>query len=246
MSQYKVEAIVLKSINYKDSDKIYTLFTKEKGKLSAMAKGVRKISSRRAGNLDSLNHVVAGITEGNGKNYKIITEVKTLNSFKGIKSSLENSAKGYYIVELVQEMLDEGQESREVFNLLVESLLKLDTHLNNEISRVNAFEIALLKHSGYELFLDKCSKTGRLYDDTWEIIRFNPTLGGLVSDSSTPGFDVDKSTADLLFSLKTKNRIPKELLENKKAVLEADKIIKMFLRNVLERDLRTSRVFDMI
>ncbi len=246
MPRYKVEAIVLKAINYRDSDKIYTLFTKNRGKITASAKGVRKITSRRGGNLDTLNHIIAGIVEGNGKNYKIITEVKTLNSFRGIKSSLENSAKGFYIMELINEMLEEGQEANAIFDLLVKSLGKIDTHLNNEISRVNAFEIALLKHAGYEIFLDRCSKTGRPYDDSWEVIRFNPNLGGFVSDFSTSGYDLDKPTADLLYSLKAKNRIPKELLENKKAVQEADKIIKLFIRDILERELRTSRVFDMM
>lgn len=246
MPRYKVEAIVLKAVNYKDSDKIYSLFTKEKGKISASAKGVRKITSRRGGNLDTLNHVVAGIVEGNGKNYKVITEVKALNTFKNMKASLDNSAKGFYIVELISEMLEEEQEASEIFNLLVSSLEKIDTHLNNETSRVNAFEIALLKHAGYEIYLDRCSKTGRPYDDTWEFVRFNPSLGGFVSEKGTPGFEIDKPTADLLFALKTKNRIPKELLDNQFAVKDADKIIKIFIRDILERELRTTRVFDLM
>src|SRR3990167_5620231 len=139
MSRYTVEAVVLKFTNFKDSDKIYTLFTKDKGKIIATGRGVRKISSRRGGNLDTLNHVAVGLSE-NSSGYKTITEVKTLNSFKKLKGSLQNSVKGFYIAELVYSLLEEGQEHNEVFDLLVDSLNKLEDHLNNEVSRINAFE----------------------------------------------------------------------------------------------------------
>jgi len=243
MARYTVEAVVLKFTNYKDADKIFSLFTREKGKISATAKGVRKISSRRGGNLDTLNHISVGITEGENQKYKIITEVKTLDSFKNLKNSLENSVKGFYIVELIHRLLDEGQHNEAVFDLLVSNLKKLDTHLNNEVSRINAFEISLLQNLGYGLYLDKCAITGRKYDGSWESVKFNPVLGGFVSEPSAPGLQLDKSTADLLFALKTKTRIGKTLLENSSAVKEADRILKMYIREVLEGSLKTERVF---
>ena len=61
MKKYNTKAIVLKSVKYKDADKIFTLFTKEYGKISAIGRGVRKINSRRSGNLDTLNYVSVGI-----------------------------------------------------------------------------------------------------------------------------------------------------------------------------------------
>lgn len=246
MPRYSTEAIVLRSINYKDSDKILTLFSRDRGKITASARGVRKISSRRGGNLDTLNYVVLGISEGQNKKYKIITEASTKNSFKNLKNSLENSVKGFYIAELVDKMLEEGQVNKSVFDLLVSSLKKLDVHLNNEKSRVNAFEIALLKYLGYEMYLDRCARTERLYDDTWEVIKFNPNFGGFVSDANFPGFELEKPTADLLYSLKTKKKIPKALLENENAVKEADRIIKMFIKEVLEEGFRTERIFGEI
>ncbi len=145
MPRYLVEAVVLKSINYQDTDRIVFLFTREKGKILVSARGVRKISSKRGGNLDTLNHISASISEGNNKKYKIVTEVTTTNSFKNLKKSLKNSARGFYIVELVDKLLDEGQVNEKAFDLLVESLQKMDSSLNNEVSRVNHFEIKLMQ-----------------------------------------------------------------------------------------------------
>lgn len=246
MPRYTEEAVVLRSINYKDTDKIYTLFTKDRGKISASARGVRKISSRRGGNLDTLNYIKVGITEGDNKKYRIITEVETINPYKDLKSSLSNSVKGFYIAELVYELVDEGQKSIPIFNLLIDSLDKLNTHLNNEVSRINAFEIKLMELLGYELYLDKCAKTDKPYDGNWETIKFSPTLGGFVSVENEPGFEISKQAADLLNALKTKRNINKKLLENEEVTKEVDKIMKTYVRNILEKHFRTERVFGEI
>lgn len=243
MARYSVEAVVLKNVNFKDADKIYTLFAKDKGKIIATGKGVRKISSRRGGNLDTLNHVVVGLSES-ARGYKTITEVETLNSFKKLKGSLENSIRGFYIMELVYRLLDEGQEHNDVYDLLVFNLKKLNTHLNNEVSRVNAFEIKLMDLLGYGMYLDQCAKTGRRYDGKWEVIKFNPEVGGFISVEDTPGLVLSKDVADLLYTLKTKKRIRKDLLANPNAVLEVDRLIKSYIKDILEGDIKTYRVFS--
>ena len=243
MARYSVEAIVLKNINFRDSDKIFTLFAKDKGKITATGKGVRKISSRRGGNLDTLNHVVIGLSETAG-GFKVITEAKTLNSFKNLKDSLENSIKGFYIAELVHKMIEYGQVHNDVFDLLISSLQKLNKHLNNEVSRVNAFEIKLMELLGYGMYLDQCAKTGRKYDGTWEVVKFNPAVGGFVSQQDLPGILLSQEVADLLHALKTKSRIKKDLLKDKQVTKEADRLIKGYIKDVLEGELRTLRIFS--
>ncbi len=79
MKKYNVRAVVLKSLKYRDSDKIFTLLSKEKGKISAIGRGVRKISSRRNGNLDTLNLISANIHEDR-VGFKSIEEVKTIET----------------------------------------------------------------------------------------------------------------------------------------------------------------------
>jgi len=107
MKKINTVAVVLKSINYKDSDKIYTLLTKDLGKISAIARGVRKISSRRAGNLDKLNLVKVALSEGLG-GMRQIDEVSGLNSFRGLKNNYGLSTKCSYVIELLHKTTEAG------------------------------------------------------------------------------------------------------------------------------------------
>lgn len=153
MKKYNTEAIVLKSINYKDKDKIYTLFTEEYGKISAMGRGVRKISSRRGGNLDSLNHISIKITErDNG--FKDIDEVVTINSFKNIKSDYALSLKAYYLAELISKNIIDNTDNRDntdiqIFKLFRKVLDIIDKKLLNIDLSILFFEIQFLRHLGY-------------------------------------------------------------------------------------------------
>jgi len=148
VKKYNTNAIVLKSINYKDKDKIYTLFTEHLGKISAMARGVRKISSRRGGNLDSLNYISIKITERDG-GFKDIDEVVTLNSFKNIKSDYEMSLKAYYLADLIHRNMEENSEDTQVFKLFKKVLEILDQKSLNIDLAILFFEIQFLKHFGY-------------------------------------------------------------------------------------------------
>ena len=150
MRKYNTEAIVLKNINYSDADKIYTLLTQKYGKIAAIAKGVRRISSRRAGNLDSLNHVSLGIYEGSSK-FKSIVEVKTISAFKDLKKSLERSLSGYYMAELINKSLEEDSEAGMIFDLLRIALGKLNDLDNQPDEVVNSFEIKLMRLLGYQI-----------------------------------------------------------------------------------------------
>ncbi|MFC1756066.1 DNA repair protein RecO [Patescibacteria group bacterium] len=149
MPSFTTKAVVLKNFLYKDTDKIYTLLSEDKGKISGIGKGVRKVSSRRGGNLDTLNMVEIQLNEHkSGQNY--ITEVKTIKSFRKIKENLELSNQAFYIAELVNKFVDEDESAKPVFDLIIKSLESLQDG-NGEISlRVNKFEIKFMQLLGYQ------------------------------------------------------------------------------------------------
>lgn len=120
MKTYKVEAIILKRQNYSEADKILTIFSKEKGKFKVIAKGVRKITSRRAGSLELFNHLSLVVCEGNG--IDSVIEVNVLNSFQSWRGNLRSIGVAYYLCELVDRLTVEEQEHRVVFLTLLESL----------------------------------------------------------------------------------------------------------------------------
>jgi len=149
MPGFNTKAVVLKNIVFQDADKIYTLLSEDRGKISGIAKGVRKVSSRRSGNLDTLNVVEIHLNEHkSGQNY--ITEVKTLEAFKKLKNNLELCKKGFYMAELVSRFLHEDDEAQPIFKLLVASLGELENKGNSITWRVNRFEIKLMQLLGYQ------------------------------------------------------------------------------------------------
>lgn len=148
-SSFTTKAVVLKNFVYQDADRIYTFLSRDKGKISGIGKGVRKVSSKRSGNLDTLNLVEVHLNvHKSGQNY--ITEVKTINSFRAIKEDLELSKKAFYMAELVNKFLYQDENAESIFDLLVKSLKRLEKG-NGEISlRINKFEIELMKTLGYQ------------------------------------------------------------------------------------------------
>lgn len=144
-----LRAVVLKNINFKDSDKIYTLFTRDRGKISAIAKGVRKINSRRGGNLDSLNYINVHINpHKSGQNY--ITEVSVIDSFKNVKQNYELVKDSMYITELINRFTWEDENTHKIFDLLVKTLTLMNTNYDKDEVLTNKFEIKLLKFLGYQ------------------------------------------------------------------------------------------------
>lgn len=154
------EAIVLKKINFGDADRIYTLLTREYGRVSAIAKGVRKISSRRSGSLDTLNHIKISLSESSS-DIKTIREVDVISSFKEIKNSLDYSLTAYYFVEIVNKSVEEGHEAGEIFDLLLVYLDKLNKKEEKLPFLINKFEYLIMKSLGYEIGLEKLKSFGR-------------------------------------------------------------------------------------
>ena len=123
MPSYKTEGVILKRLNYGEADRILTVYTKNYGKIRAMAKGVRKITSRKGGNVELFNHCVLFLAEG--RNLDIVTEAQVVNSFSRLSQDLEKTAAAFYLVELIDQLTPDGQVNRQVFDLLVRTLNEL-------------------------------------------------------------------------------------------------------------------------
>lgn len=123
MRVFKTEGIIIKRKNFGEADRILTIFTKRHGKIKIIAKGVRKITSRRSSHVELLNLCVIGVHEGK---MPILTEAESLNHHSNLKNDLKKAGYGFYICELIDGMLAEQQENRAVFGLLERTLLELE------------------------------------------------------------------------------------------------------------------------
>lgn len=144
----KLEAIVIKRINFSEADRLVTVFSKNLGKIVLVAKGVRKLTSRKKGHLEIFTHskfqVVA--TKGLG----IITEVETINNFPNLRKNLNRVRIAYLLNELVDKMTAEEQEEEEIFDLLLDSLSTLNSKSAPK-DFIKNFEIKLLELLGFGL-----------------------------------------------------------------------------------------------
>lgn len=147
MPSYKTEGVILKRLNYGEADRILTIYTKYRGKIRAIAKGVRKITSRKGGNVELFNHCVLFLAEG--KNLDIVTEAQVVNSFSRLSDDLEKTAAAFYLVELIDQLTPDGQINRQVFDLLVGALDKLRARRSELGAITQDFEVDLLRLLGF-------------------------------------------------------------------------------------------------
>lgn len=144
MRIYKTEAVILKRLNYGEADRILTIFSKHYGKITVIAKGVRKIISKRGPNIESFNQVELSLYTG--KNLDGVSEVKTINSFSNIRRNLKNVESAFQMCELVDLLTRDRQESRGIFSLLIKYFTKLN--LDGKIN-LQEFKVDLLTSLGF-------------------------------------------------------------------------------------------------
>lgn len=148
MRGFKTEGIILKRRDFGEADRILTVFTLQKGKISVLAKGVRRITSRRAGNVELLNRVLMYLYQAKGM--PILTEAESLQTFQKIKSDLTLSTYAYHIIELVDRLTAENQENRILYEHLLEILKRLEKRPRQILIR--AFEAKILSNLGFITF----------------------------------------------------------------------------------------------
>lgn len=154
MRSFRTEGIIIKRKNYGEADRILTVFTKNRGKISVMAKGVRKISSRRSSHVELLNLSVLTLHDSK---MPILTEAETLNHFSPLKCDLTKAGYAFYVCELVDGLLAEHQENRAVFHLLQQIFYDLEIDPNPR-KRIKRFEEELIILLGFwpreQMFLE--------------------------------------------------------------------------------------------
>lgn len=149
MRIFKTEGIIIKRKNFGEADKIITVMSKDYGKLTVLAKGIRKISSRRSGHLEVFGQ--AQFTLYQGKTFDSVTEVTRIQRFQLPYNDLSKVSYAYYMCELTDLLLPERQEHEEVYHLLEErfsSLCHTTTHQESE-EEVSVYALQLLRMLGF-------------------------------------------------------------------------------------------------
>ncbi|MBU0579626.1 MAG: DNA repair protein RecO [Candidatus Margulisbacteria bacterium] len=128
MGLYKVESINIKSFNLGEADKIITLYSKEQGKIRAVAKGSRRIKSRFGGRLELF--VQNQLLLAEGKQLDQISQAETINSFYTLREKMETLTTGSYFVWLIDKATEEKHPNVKLYELLLDSLISLQQAKN--------------------------------------------------------------------------------------------------------------------
>jgi DNA repair protein RecO (recombination protein O) len=225
MNSKNYDALVLKSINLKDSDKIYTLLVRGLGKISAKAKGVRKINSKRLSTLDTLNFIRVGLV--GESEIRVITEVKMTYSFSNLKTNLDKLKTAYYFIEIVNKLIQESDEYDGVFELLIKCLKRLDEKTFYDSRVENYFEMNLLKILGYSIEVGSCVACFNS-DFTTRDFSFDFDQGGIICSHCSNSLNY-LHTATLNSFNYLDGKLPDQNLEFE----EVDQILKFYIGSLL-------------
>ncbi|PWH14031.1 MAG: DNA repair protein RecO [Anaerolineae bacterium] len=173
---FRAEAVVIRHADWGESDRVLTLFTRERGKLRALAKGARKVLSRKAGHLEPFTHITVQLARG--RDLPIVEQVETLNAYLPIRDDLVKVGYAAYTLELLDRFTyDEEGHPAAVFRLLLETLARIATEPDGWLP-VRYYEMRLLDFLGFRPKLFECANCGRPIEPCAQY--FSPSSGGVI------------------------------------------------------------------
>ncbi|MDI6799888.1 MAG: DNA repair protein RecO [Actinomycetota bacterium] len=175
-SLYKTKGIILRSIRLREADRIVTVLTESKGKIGAVAKGVRKTKSKFGARLEPFNLVELLLYKGS--NLDTITSVEIINPFSSIRNDFNKATYALAMLDLIDKVSLDVADKR-VFDFLItgfEALSALDINLDLFLA---AFDLKLLSLSGFMPILGRCLSCGLLVSLAPEIF-ISPAKGGII------------------------------------------------------------------
>ncbi|MCK4648352.1 DNA repair protein RecO [bacterium] len=174
MPPQKTEGIVLGSIDWHETSKIVTFYTRDFGKIRGVAKGAKRRKSKFSP-LEILSRHTIVFYEREDKDLYTLGECQAEETFPNIRKDIKKVAYGAYLAELVT-AVSTSQKNEPLFDLFLKALHFLDKKEDSEII-IRAFETRLLDILGFGLHLNTCLICKK---ELKENFKFNPGLGGLI------------------------------------------------------------------
>lgn len=170
------EAVVLRSMRFGEADRILHLYTPGRGRVGAIAKGVRRSRSRFGGRLEPFFRVSLGLHEGRS-DLMTVTSAETIVPHRGLRERADALDAAARACDAVSRLFDSGEPHPEVFNLLCTMLALLDAEPGAaNVERRLAFRLKLLLAAGFAPQLAACATCG----EGSGLVGFSAAAGGVV------------------------------------------------------------------
>lgn len=236
----RVEAVVLRHSDWGEADRLLGLFTREMGKLRVVAKGVRKLRSRKAGHLEPFTQV--SLLLAHGRDLQIVTQAETIQAYSILKEDLLLLGYASYVVELLDRFTYEEGENRALYRLLTDTLTRLASQ-HDPFRVVRYYEMRLLDLIGFRPQLFQCAKCEReiLAEDQF----FSGEFGGVLCPKC--GLEVSNARPIAMQTLKYLRHYQRSsYAETARAQIspgvsrEMELLMQYYLTYLLERGLNTT------
>ena len=239
---FRVEAIVLNHRDWGEADRLVTLYTRQRGKIRAVAKGARKTRSRKGGHLQPFTLITLQLARARGP--FIITQVETLEAYLPLREDLNLTGNASYLVELLDRFsYDEEESNSALFRLLMDSLARLNR--NDDVWVViRYYEMRLLDYLGFRPQLFECAHCGE--EIKAEDQFFSAAQGGIICPICGPGqTSVRPIKVEVLKYLRHFQRSSyteaRRADPNPKIRAEVENLMQFYLTYLLERSLNSPR-----
>jgi DNA repair protein RecO (recombination protein O) len=235
---YRTEAVIIRRSDFSEADRLLTIITPG-GKQRVVAKGARKITSRLAGHIELFTH--AALLLAVGRNLDIVTQSVILHRYERLRGDELRIAAAYYAAELVDRLIEDEDENRAVFDLLVSVLEGIDASSNVDLV-LRFYELHILGYTGYRPHFYHCAACQEVL--TEEASRFSPLSGGVLCPRCAPAeraaLPMSLATFKLLRFLQAQPLEAVERLNISEGVRrEAQLLLRSYIRRLLERDLKS-------
>ncbi|MDQ1535225.1 MAG: repair protein RecO [Actinomycetota bacterium] len=190
---YRDEGVVLRTIKLGEADRIITIFTQGHGKVRAVAKGVRKTTSRFGARLEPASHVALLCYKG--RELDVVTQVETIESNRSVREGYAMFTHAVPMLEVVDHVTPERDPNPALYRMLTGALRTLGARRAALVT--TAFFWKLLSLEGFQPMLDGCARCGA---DAVELLAFDLADGGMLcaSCAALSGRPVSPAALDLL------------------------------------------------
>jgi DNA repair protein RecO (recombination protein O) len=171
----RVEAVVLRHSDWGEADRMLVLYTRENGKLRAIAKGARRLRSRKAGHLEPFTRVTLMLARG--RDLWIVTQAQTVEAYLPLREDLLRTGYAAYAVELLDRFTYEEGENRSLYGLLCTTLERINVEPDVYLP-IRYYELRLLDLLGFRPELFHCILCHQNVQPVDQF--FSPSMGGIV------------------------------------------------------------------
>lgn len=237
---YRTEAIVLKRMDFMEADRLLTLYSRDRGKIRAIAKGARKPQSRKTGHVELFMRTRFLIAQG--RNLDIITQAEMVEAYGPLRDDLVRATYASYAVELLDRFTPDEDKNPPLYDLLNDALRWFAT-TDKLLLAARFYELRLLNLSGFRPQLFRCVICDEEIEEQDQF--FSAEMGGLLcpdcGDADKGAHPISAAAVKVLRYLQTRRwSTVRQLRLRRKLHTELEEVMHYYLTYLLERNLKSA------